>query len=534
MKPHTVLLRAPRELHRGAAVAHGTSGAPAILQRDDNDFIEGTLEDLRTAPSRSALRNDLASASADGVLKLFQPVQRRFHLAVLEAFCDVPGEPRIDPNRIESAGMVIRRIGEDGRREGWMRAGARLKGWVPLAGAADVDARHEPTVARRLAAKAIGPRSLARELVDHAAKQHGALLEEHVVPLFVAPPDVCEAASRTLYYGVVPTASSDRAEAPAEGPRDFGPESRAFRDHLVGTLNGEALRFDRAGETVSPAMRTIADIERGAAGHVASLTLLVRMLQQLAIEFDAFGSSNASRALFAELESIALPLVVRPNEAPRSAVSAGAFLKRCVPILLERETADDAPEMPESWPARDAAATARLAQLLSSALAERFKAVQSNAGRFDRANARYQLRAFVRIKPECGCPARTEWSAYTPPFTIAPWYETAGAPAVQVPLPDPSDRGLLKSLKPGVSFVVPAALNNLFSQDAKKLAAGEGEPPSGTPSLQWICSFSIPIITICAFIVLMIFLTLFDIIFRWMLFIRICIPFPKIGGGNPP
>jgi hypothetical protein len=45
-------------------------------------------------------------------------------------------------------------------------------------------------------------------------------------------------------------------------------------------------------------------------------------------------------------------------------------------------------------------------------------------------------------------------------------------------------------------------------------------------SLMWICSFSLPIITLCAFIVLSIFLSLFDLIFRWLLFIKICIPFP--------
>ena len=48
-------------------------------------------------------------------------------------------------------------------------------------------------------------------------------------------------------------------------------------------------------------------------------------------------------------------------------------------------------------------------------------------------------------------------------------------------------------------------------------------------TLGWICSFSIPIITLCAFIVLSIFLSLFDLIFKWMAFIKICIPFPKKG-----
>jgi hypothetical protein len=532
VKPHTVLLRAPRELDPAHATQPGHSGAPAILQRSDDDFLEAMLESLRSTASRTELAADLASTRVAGVLKLFQPVQRQFHLAVLEALCDIPGDPRIDPKRIESAGMVLRRIGANGVHEGWMRASGKLRGWVALPTHAESDARHDPVAAKRLALKAVGPRAIARELASFASMQPGALFEEHVVPLFAAPPDVCEDAGRTLYYGLVPTTSSELAQAPAEGPRDFGPDTDAFRNHLVGMLTGDAMTFDTAGQTVAPAWHAIADIAPTEPGHVASLTLFVRMLEQLAIEFDAFGKSDASVAVFNELQTILLPLVARAGESARAPVKAGEFLRDCVAVVLERdEHAANPPEMPASWPARDAAAGGRLAALLSAALTERFKTVQGGAGRFDRTGARYQIRAFVRIKPECGCPARIEWSDYSEPFTIAPWYDGAGAPPITVQLPDPTDRGLLASLKPNVSFVVPPSIFNLLSGDAKKLAQGSGKA-SDSPSLQWICSFSIPIITICAFIVFSIFLTLFDLIFRWMLFIKICLPFPKIGGGG--
>jgi hypothetical protein len=293
------------------------------------------------------------------------------------------------------------------------------------------------------------------------------------------------------------------------------------------------MNLPRAGMDVVPAWRDEADIPFGTPGHIPALTIFVLMLRQLAIEFDAFGDSPASRALFAELETIALPLVRQPGELTQRTVSAGTFLRACVAVLLERDLAAPVPQMPESWPALDAVASGRLAGALSAALGQRFQTLQGRVGRFDRPGARYQLRAFLRIKPECGCPERTVWSDYSEPFTIAPWYESAdpAAPPVQVPLPDVSDRNLLKSLKPNVAFVVPPALNNLLRGSAKDLADGKGEP-SPTPDLQWICAFSIPIITICAFIVLNIFLSLFDLIFRWLLFIKICIPFPKVSAGS--
>ena len=45
--------------------------------------------------------------------------------------------------------------------------------------------------------------------------------------------------------------------------------------------------------------------------------------------------------------------------------------------------------------------------------------------------------------------------------------------------------------------------------------------------IRWICSFSIPIITICAFIVLNIFLTLLHIVFQWLFYIKVCLPYPS-------
>jgi len=84
---------------------------------------------------------------------------------------------------------------------------------------------------------------------------------------------------------------------------------------------------------------------------------------------------------------------------------------------------------------------------------------------------------------------------------------------------------LLTSLHAGAQLVLRPQFDPQDLLDGKKPAA------SGL-KLGWICSFNIPIITICAFIVLNIFLSLFDLFFRWMMFIKVCIPFPKKGGGE--
>jgi hypothetical protein len=142
-------------------------------------------------------------------------------------------------------------------------------------------------------------------------------------------------------------------------------------------------------------------------------------------------------------------------------------------------------------------------------MSARFSAMKGRAGRFDEPAARYLLRAFVRLHCERGGPPRTVWSDDSEPFTIAAWYEGAGAPPVQIPLPDASDRNLLRQLKPNVAFIVPPSMQNLLSGKTKDLMEGKGG--LGQAGLSWICGFNIPVITICAFIVLNIFLTLFNL-----------------------
>jgi hypothetical protein len=543
---HPVRVGAPRDIVPPPSFDVDTP--PALLQRTDDDFVESTIADLRSATGRASLRDRLASTrNASQVLKLFQPVQRQFHLAVIEAWCDAPGTPRIDPAKVDSAGLVLRRLRTDGSGrslEAWVKSGGRLRGWVRVAQSAE---QASPVALHRLARRSVSP-SIDRELTRFALEREDALLDEHVVPLFMAPPDVCSEARKTLFYGLVPTASAEIADVPVDpaqalGP-DFGPGSADFRDHLVEALRGDAMSFVLGGEIMRtgwfeavemPGEDKPADVPAShwntllTASGANSMKRFIRLLRQLASEFDAFGVSAEARAVFAELEAIRLPMILRPGETAQRTVPAGSFLQLASRVLLERDPAAPLPEMPLSWPALDAAARLRLGNALARAVAKRFAEIKRQPGRFDEPGAQYVVRAFVRLKPHGTCPARTEWSAYSEPFVIAPWYEGAGAPPVQVSLPDVTDRNLLKSLKPNVAFVVPPPLQGLLSGNPKDMLEGKGS--TGGFTIGWICSFSLPVITICAFICLNIFLSLFDLIFRWMFFIKICIPFPKRSEG---
>ncbi|QSA98398.1 hypothetical protein [Methylococcus sp. EFPC2] len=531
---HRVDVSAPREL--------GGGRRPVILQRDDEDFVEAVLEAVRSEQGRAGLAASIAAARAsDGqTLKLFQPIQRRFHVALIEAWCDTPGKPRIDPAKVDAAGLVVRRLRGGQVIEGWMRAGGKLRGWVPVDRLGDPEADPHPAV--RLARRATGNAQIDRVLAERLTETDPSLLSEHTAPMFVAPPDVCAESGRTVYYGIVQTSSSELADAEPDTAalfEGFGPGSAAFTEHLVQPLRGQAYDFPDPPnlDPNSPHYRsfestwypTLSSANQATPQGLAQYRFL-QLLRQLAIEFDAFGTSPHSLALYAELQTITLTHGLRRGESVARTVRAGTFLKDAATVLLDRDPqAPRRVEMPLRWPALDAQSAARLAQAMSQAMHARFSAVKGRPGRYDDPDARYVLRAFVRLKAEGQCPPKTLWSDYSEPFVIAPWYEGAGHPA-QIPLPDATDRNLLKSLKPNVSFLLPPKLQNLLGGDPKKMMDGELDD-SGI-SLGWICSFSIPIITFCAFIVLNIFLSLFDLFFRWMLFIKICIPYPKFGGKS--
>ncbi|WP_341679312.1 hypothetical protein [Niveibacterium sp. SC-1] len=565
MGHHDTCLAAPRDV--------ATGRAPVILQREDEDFVDAVMESLRSAEGRSGLAASKAAVrTTQQVLKLFQPIQRQFHLALVEAWCETPGRPRLDPQKVEATGMVLRRERTDaqGRAylEGWMRASGQLRGWVRVDRMGDELA--DPQATARLARKATGSVQIDRVLAQLTANTEPMLLNEHVIPMFVAPPDVCAEAGRTLYYGVVPTSSSELASAPPDTAalfEGFGPGNQAFTEHLYQPLRGLAYSFPYAGEyfdgnwfeaieqpgakapegkvggsdtILGASLFARITSDRATFGDTAPLHKFVLLLRQVATEFDAFGDSPQSQALFARLETIPLYYKLQSGEIVQRQTTAGSFLLAANRVLLDRDPDAAALEMPETWPQLDSGAAGQLAGALSQAMRARFATVKGRPGRFDEPEARYRLRAFVRLKAEGACPPKTIWSDYSEAFVIAPWYEGAGTP-VQIPMPDLTDRDLLKSLKPNVSFVLPPSLQCMLNGSPKDMMEGKfnkkckaGNDDGNGLSLGWICSFSIPIITLCAFICLNIFLSLFDLFFRWMLFLKICIPFPKIRTPPPP
>ncbi len=130
-----------------------------------------------------------------------------------------------------------------------------------------------------------------------------------------------------------------------------------------------------------------------------------------------------------------------------------------------------------------------------------------------------------------GCPPKLVWSHYSEPFRIAAWHESSLRPHPPISLPDPT-LAYMQNAKPNCAFHVPANLMGAM-QGTTLSGLMSGAGGGGGVGLGWICGFNIPLITICAFFVLNIFLSLLNIVFFWLPFIKICIPFPSVSSSTP-
>ena len=476
---------------------------PVILERTDRNFIAALLSELETQAGRDALPSFVANERVDGTLRLYQPVQRAFHLLLVDASCDTLGNPRIEASRIESAGMVLRRqrTGANNEEiiEAWQGGKSGPRGWIDISGREKV----EPLVERRIARAAPHP-LLAR---NNAAFLP---LSEQVTPLFVAPPHICKAAGRTLLYGLIATTSSETSAAPTSVEYAADELAQMIPVWLQHTAARPVLPY--AGERIGAAH---AQVE----GKL--MANWMTFLSTLQIMFDAFeGTTSVHQAFRADLDRIPLSF---PDGVTRS---TSTFLQTSAELLVLNDSTVRSILMPTRWPTISATLSADFQHHVLSLVRLRSANILPTRNRFDEPQARYHIRAFARVRPSPDCPPDLVWSPRTEVFQIASWYDNGPTPPLQIQLPDLLPGGF-KKLKPNVTFQVPASLFNFLQKNnPKRLMKGEAKKGS-EGGLGWICGFNIPIITLVAFILLWVIIYLLNFVFFWLPWVRICIPFPS-------
>jgi hypothetical protein len=488
--------------------------APTILKRTDADFITAILDELQRDAifqPNSPLHQSVVQATAP--LTLLQPVHRTFYVALLEAVCDsfeIPElQPRLDAQQIHSAGLVVRRVNPKGGHEAWQTEiqpdGSRKRGWFPLtAPIADPD----PTYQK--AAMSTGNVAIDRQLQNYAIDR-----QESVSSLYVAPPDLCNHLKRTVLYGVIPVTSPEVSEVSPVTAMDDIDNASAVNAAMKTLLDPfYYLRAGSAGESRTEPLGAVTMSATDVKRRDEQVQTFINTLRQLQFHFQAFDNPT----LLNELNQISVQLSDRTQPL-------GQLLQQAAQVLVDRQPGQV--ELPKEWPAIATPQRERIVNLLQGNLLNRLNEFAANEGRFEDNNRFYQLRAFIRLQPESLCPPRIIWSEYSPKFQIAPWFANSDVPPVKIALPDVLDPQTLKNLKPNVAFSVPHKLFNfLNSQDIKSIFKDGPKDDADVIKIQWLCSFNIPIITLCAYLVLNIFLMLFNLIFWWIFIIKICIPIP--------
>lgn len=510
----------------GAALNGTVNPAPLLLARKDPDFLKTMLREVRTASGRQdLLKTKVDDGTATSPALLYQPVQRVMHMALLEAFCAVPGNPRLDPTKIDSAGVVIRRVPVSGgkpdfqssMREAWMQSPQGGVGWFKLNA---TQQKLDPDPKRRKPLHT-GQSYLDQVLQD---KLQGASASEAVSPAFPAPPDVCADATKTLIFALLPLSSSELSGPPAQLADDS-----ALKQHIpvflkkgnkMAPLAGKTITSDYVSEGFLRATLNTTD--------QSQFKIFLTLLTMMAIEFGIFepDATNESKALLTVLNKFLVTFQNQNKQTTRHQ-PLGAFLHDAKAVLLDHDPKNPSSSlvMPTSWP--DVGDGEKdIFTAVKNAVQKSLSETRQNTGRFQNPERVYQLRAFIRVKHDENCPPEIVWGDPSSYFKIAAWYDGPGVPAPPVVLPDLSDRNALKKLKPNVSFGVPASLFNAM-QGASLDDLMKGKAGGGSGNLDWICGFNIPIITICAFFVLNIFLSLLNIVFFWLPFVKICIPIPK-------
>jgi hypothetical protein len=140
-------------------------------------------------------------------------------------------------------------------------------------------------------------------------------------------------------------------------------------------------------------------------------------------------------------------------------------------------------------------------------------------------SVRYRLRCVFQ-RPACGPLHDDVTSAPTEDFTLASFFDpdAPGRP-VHIAMPFSTSVKDLRKFRKTVSIELSSQLRSQMSRatDIKEVVKGnlqDGEPIN----LGMICSFSIPIITIVALILLMLFVIILNLNFWWLPFLRICFP----------
>jgi hypothetical protein len=522
---------------------------PRFLQEAQSGRLKRNADQTWRAEDRFASRFDYPT------LRL--PVHRAFYIASCEVSCDTFGLPALDPARVLSAGMVVRRGRSNSNALRWMIKEGVPTGWWPG------DGTSEPCDCRRLRQLGVLP-----ERFPEPPFSGEETYPMHPLFLHAKGSDGVNR-SHTLLWGYVPLGGQVRVDgAPTAinvAQPDYTREHRwpfGSADGVQGWQRGMGYQV-RAGRVEAPLRQLLhtllgryrindptdpnnAALRQVLAGiHFQTSPLMLRRSQGMLL-LESEPVFIRGKQVFSAIRNSDLDDSGDPGLASeRQQISLLAYLDRRAEQVLEwlswQERGEDSAlpafALSASEPPASETSLPRLdwSLYVTEAQAEALRDLQeiraratleaSDAGtavpRFnqDDDDVFFTL-PFLRYHDEKGC-ERVVWGPASQPFRVAsPLSPQAQRPSLIV-LPGLSE---LKLGAPrGLTFIAPKSLADKilklkFDMDMK--TDGPGNPGGSCFGF----SFSLPIITLCALILLMIIISLLNLIFFWLPFAFLAIP----------
>jgi hypothetical protein len=471
---------------------------PALLRMTSDEFMEelsallaedpARVADLEARPKSYRAAPPGAAASYEPAIdhvKLFQPAHGQFNLVAATLVCRVAGLPdkAIDGATQQEVAFVLRRIAPGADTELF---------WDGATWAA-------------------------------ATPQDSLGEREQLVPMFPVP-YAAGGRRRRLLVGLVPTTSVESTTSggaisfsPQPGDRTGDPPDRRLEELEERILDQlDALRASTAGTDVNVEIsRFLAlDLAEFLARHVEDLWTAVQDRQPPASGplLDAYNLLDDTSSGTSWVEAL------NGYWAERDRIWGDDPTPPSYEVDLKLNGAD----LTANRATLEAALPARTGEMLLEPQPP-FAAPKVDP----RADARYVVRCVYR-RPACGALHPDLVSEPSQRFAIAGFFDLdAPARPLHIALPiDTTIAGLRKAPK-NVSFMISRELRQQMNRVTGLQAALDNSLDEEQPlDLGMICSFSIPIITICALIVLLIFVMLLNLVFWWLPFLRICFPLP--------
>jgi hypothetical protein len=509
-----------------AAPLWGTAAAdpvlmqrPALLRFDSDSFMQDLAQLLQSQPTRLPeliAKPESFQARPTGKpvswkpkpppqLKLYQPAHGHFYLAGASLVCRLPGLPdrAVNTAASEKVSLILRRI-QSGREMAWVSDPDPTKGkkWQPL----------DP---------------------DQTGEYKFLTPGEELLPMF--PMNFVEnGRPRRLFVGLIPTSSRESFQAaPTLGPfpaPDIDPSTKQPLDPRMQEIEARVLTRLQELTALDPIKKQRGLSEQEKEGYLfLPLDLAEFLTTNLASTWQSIYSgvppsqNNPGRDLYDVLGAAN----VEGAGTPTWQSALRAVWDQQDRITGESTQASTLQYDLKKTNINAAALRAGLQRALGPYDASKIPQPPVLVPKLDATTDTMYVLRCVYQRPQCLFEPDIVSSA-SEQFALATFFDPdAPSRPVRITLPiDTSIAGLRKFQK-NVAFLTSNKLRKQMAgvADVKKAIDGDLSPG---PDFQLgeICSFSIPIITLCAFIVLFIFLILLNIAFFWLPFIKICLPIP--------